>query len=503
MSGADQTLSQLPDYASSHGSPGVATLSGGQPVDTVTTSLTAGPRGPLLMKDLIFLNTMANFDRERIPERVVHAKGAGAFGTFTVTTEEAKQYCKAKMFDTKGKKTPLVVRFSTVGGGSGSADTVRDVRGFAIKFYTEEGNWDMTGLNTPIFFIAEPMLFASMTHATKKNPVTNVRDPNSFWDFFSLRPESINQLTVLFSDAGIPDGYRYMDGFGSHTFKNVNSNNKVFYVKYHFLSNQGLRTLTADKAAQIAGADPDYSTRDLYNAIATGDYPSWDMYIQVMSADEAEKVKFDPFDITKEWSKQDYPLKEVGTFKLDKNPTNYFQDVESVAFAPSNMIPGIEPSPDRLLQGRLFSYQDTHRHRLGPNFEQLPVNRPAKFPVTNYERDGFQLFDNQGGAPNYFPNSFGGPVMDPKAAWDYNDKISGSCTIGRYDTTTDIYTQATARFTSMDDGQRDRLTSAMAKSLSGAQSFIRDRMYGVLAKVDQRYSDMVKTKVNAIIAAQP
>ncbi|GFR09547.1 catalase [Trichonephila clavata] len=325
--------------------------------------------------------------RERILERVAHAKGAGAFGFFEVTDDITK-YCKAKLFSEVGKKTPIAVRFSTVGGESGSADTVRDLRGFAIKFYTEEGNWDLAGNNSPIFFVRDPMLFPSLNPATKRNPVTHLRDPDMTWDFFSLRPETTYQVMWLFSDRGIPFSYRHMNGYGTNTFKLVNSKNEAVYCKFHYITDQGIKNRTNEEAQKVVATDPDFATRDLYNAIANQNFPSWTMYIQVMTFEQAKNWEFNPFDVTKVWQKKEFPLIKVGKFVLNRNPKNYFAEVEQLAFTPSYMVPGIEPSPDKMLQGRLFACADTQRYRLGANFLQIPVNCPYRTRPRNYERDG-------------------------------------------------------------------------------------------------------------------
>nr|XP_008509599.1 PREDICTED: catalase [Equus przewalskii] len=316
--------------------------------------MTAGPRGPLLVQDVVFTDEMAHFDRERIPERVVHAKGAGAFGYFEVT-HDITRYSKAKVFDQIGKRTPIAVRFSTVAGESGSADTVRDPRGFAVKFYTEDGNWDLVGNNTPIFFIRDAMLFPSFIHSQKRNPQTHLKDPDMVWDFWSLRPESLHQVSFLFSDRGIPDGHRHMNGYGSHTFKLVNAKGEVVYCKFHYKTDQGIKNLSVEDAARLSQEDPDYGLRDLFNAIATGNYPSWTLYIQVMTFDQAETFPFNPFDLTKVWPHKDYPLIPVGKLVLNRNPVNYFAEVEQLAFDPNNMPPGIEPSPDKMLQVNLMN----------------------------------------------------------------------------------------------------------------------------------------------------
>ncbi|XP_053553125.1 catalase [Bombina bombina] len=367
--------------------PCVLTTAGGVPTGNKLNVMTIGPRGPLLMQDVVFTDEMAHFDRERIPERVVHAKGAGAFGYFEVT-HDITQYCKAKVFDTIGKKTDVAVRFSTVAGESGSADTVRDPRGFAVKFYTEDGIWDLAGNNIPIFFIRDPILFPSFIHSQKRNPQTHLKDPDMVWDFWSLCPESLHQVSFLFSDRGIPDGHRHMNGYGSHTFKLVNAEGKAVYCKFHFKTNQGIKNLSVKEAERLVVSDPDYGIRDLFQSICKKNFPSWTLYIQVMTFEEAEKCPFNPFDLTKVWTHRDYPLIPVGKLVLNRNPENYFAEVEQIAFNPSNMPPGIEPSPDKMLQGRLFSYPDTHRYRLGANYMHIPVNRPRGTQVNNYQCDG-------------------------------------------------------------------------------------------------------------------
>ncbi|KAJ8931025.1 hypothetical protein NQ314_016118 [Rhamnusium bicolor] len=371
-----------------------ATTAHGTPIVEKDATMTVGPRGPILLQDNAFIEEMAHFDRERIPERVVHAKGAGAFGYFEVTHDITK-YTAATVFSTIGKKTPVAVRFSTVGGEAGSADTVRDPRGFAVKFYRT--------------------LFFSLVLSIhkKRNPQTHLKDADMFWDFHSLRPETMHQFLILFSDRGIPDGYRHMNGYGSHTFKLINKDGKIHFCKFHYKTDQGIKNLDVKKADQLASSDPDYSIRDLFNAIADGQYPSWTYYVQIMTPEQAAASKYNPFDVTKVWSHKDYPLIPVGKMVLNRNPENYFAEVEQIAFSPAHMIPGIEPSPDKMLLGRLFSYGDTHRHRLGPNYLQLPVNCP--FKVRSYQRDGFGNFISPGNVPNYHPNSFSGPSNDARA----------------------------------------------------------------------------------------
>ncbi|XP_076467359.1 catalase-like isoform X2 [Babylonia areolata] len=485
MASRDRAAQQLQEYKESC-TPGKCdrlTTGTGCPVGNKLASLTVGRWGPLLLQDFVFTDEMAHFNRERIPERVVHAKGSGAFGYFQVTHDVTK-YCKANVFSQVGKKTPVAVRFSTVGGEKGSADTARDPRGFAVKFYTEEGNWDLVGNNTPIFFIRDPILFPSFIHTQKRNPVTNLKDPDMLWDFITLRPETTHQVCFLFSDRGTPDGYRHMNGYGSHTFKLVNDKGEAFYCKFHFKTDQGIKNLMADRAVELSGTDPDYAQRDLYNAIADGKFPSWTVYLQVMTFQQAEKYRFNPFDLTKVWSHKDYPLIPVGRMVLDRNPKNYFADVEQIAFSPAHMVPGIEPSPDKMLQGRLYSYSDTHRHRLGSNYLQLPVNCPfAPCTARNYQRDGPQcLADNQGGAPNYFPNSFSGPQDNVKVA-ESHFLCSGD--VQRYNTADDDnFSQATEFWTKvLTTAERARLVQNVADSLKDAQQFLQNRAVDNFSKV--------------------
>lgn len=483
----------------------VATVSNGCPVDSVTASMTAGPKGDVVLKDFSLLDRLASFDRERIPERVVHAKGAGAFGYFYVTSTEIQKYCKAKLFQQVGKRTPLAVRFSTVGGESGSADTARDPRGFAIKFYTEEGNWDLVGNNTPIFFIRDPILFPSFIHTQKRNPATHCKDPDMMWDFISLRPETTHQVSFLFSDRGTPDGYRFMNGYGSHTFKTVNAAGEPYYVKWHFKTDQGVRNLNAADADRLASEDPDYSIRDLYNSISDGKFPSWTMYIQVMTFDQAAQCPFNPFDLTKIWPHSEYPLIEVGRMVLDRNPGNYFAEVEQLAFAPAHLVPGIEPSPDKMLQGRLFSYADTHRHRLGVNYQSIPVNCPFATKILNYQRDGNMVVDgNQGGAPNYFPNSFNGPQPAESAAW-HSDKCSSTGDVMRFETahSEDNFSQCGEFFRKvLSPAERERLTDNIAGNLVNAQEFIQVRAVANFAAADSTYGKMLKQKLEKLKAAK-
>jgi catalase len=510
MAARESSSNQLNTHSKmvSNAPPNQLLTSNGAPVDSLTASTTVGKNGPIVLQDFTLIDHLASFDRERIPERVVHAKGAGAFGYFEVTnTDVISNICKADMFQTVGKRTPVAVRFSTVGGESGSADTARDPRGFAVKFYTQEGNWDLVGNNTPIFFLRDPILFPSFIHTQKRNPATHLADADMFWDFISLRPETVHQVSFLFSDRGTPDGYRHMNGYGSHTFKNVNHYGQAVYVKYHLKTDQGIANLSADEASELASTNKDYAIQDLYNAIADGNFPSWTMYVQVMTYEQAQNSPFNPFDLTKIWPHNEYPLHEVGRVVLDTNPDNYFAQVEQLAFSPSHMIPGIEPSPDKMLQARLFSYPDTHRHRLGANYQQIPVNAPINMNGTkdashNYQRDGpMTVTNNGGGAPNYFPNMFHGPrpnVIDGNHKW-HSDRIVGD--VERVETVDeDNFTQCRDFFNKvLKEGERDRLTSNIAGHMVGASEPIRIRAIANFACVDPLYGKMISDKVKVLI----
>jgi catalase len=387
------------------------TTASGRPYHEYQDTQSAGPRGPLLLQDYFLHEDMAHFNRERIPERVVHAKGSGAFGTFTVT-HDISQYTKAKIFNTVGKQTKMFARFSTVGGEKGSADSERDPRGFALKFYTEDGNWDLVGNNTPIFFIKDPKKFSHFIHTQKRDPRTNTKSPTMMWDFWSHNPESLHQVMFLFSNRGTPDGYRHMNGYGSHTFSFINAKNERFWVKFHFKTQQGIKNFTGAEADQMRATDMEHSQRDLVEAIDRGDFPKWALKIQVMTEEQAKQTPFNPFDLTKVWPHADFPLIDVGVMELNQIPDNYFRDVEQSAFAPAHVVDGIGYSPDKMLQGRILSYPDAHRYRLGVNYEHLPVNR-CPYMVNNYQRDGqMQVGDNGGSNPNYAPNSFDNIVAD-------------------------------------------------------------------------------------------
>lgn len=388
----------------------------GNPVGDRENSATAGPRGPMVMQDPYFLDMMAHFDREVIPERRMHAKGSGAFGTFTVTHDITK-YTKAKIFSEVGKQTEMFARFSTVAGERGAADADRDIRGFALKFYTDEGNWDLVGNNTPVFFFRDPKLFPSLNHVVKRDPKTNLKNPESNWDFWTNLPEALHQVTIVMTDRGVPKGFRNMHGFGSHTYSFINEDNERVWVKMHFRTQQGIENYTAEEAEEVIGQTRESSQEDLFNAIEEGNFPKWKMYIQVMTEEQAKNHPHNPFDLTKVWYKGDYPLIEVGEFELNKNPENYFADVEQAAFAPTNIVPGIGFSPDKMLQGRIFSYGDTQRYRLGVNHHQIPVNSPKGAEnVCPFSRDGQMRVDgNLGAHTNYYPNSYGAHNSQPHA----------------------------------------------------------------------------------------
>lgn len=480
-----------------HEDPDRLTTAHGAPVGDKLNSLSVGPRGPLLLQDHVLIEELAHFDRERIPERVVHAKGAGAFGYFEVT-HDIRHLCKADIFSKVGKQTPLAVRFSTVGGESGSADTARDPRGFAVKFYTEEGNWDLVGNNTPIFFIRDPILFPNFIHTQKRNPETHLKDPDMFWDFISLMPMTTHQVSFLFSDRGTPIGYRFMNGYGSHTFKMVNGDGEAVYCKFHYKSDQGIRTFTRQEADEMAKSDPDYAIRDLYNAIASGDFPTWTMFIQVMTFKQAEHWEFNPFDLTKVWPHTEFPLHPVGKLTLNRNPRNYFAEVEQLAFSPAHLVPGIEPSPDKMLQGRLFSYNDTHRHRLGANYNQIPVNCPYRAKTRNYQRDGpMTVTNNQAGAPNYFPNSFSGPV-DNRKYLDHVTNISGD--VARWNSRDeDNFTQVGIFYNKvLNEEEKFRLCDNIASHLCNAQPFIQERAIKNFSSADLKYGEKIRELIDTV-----
>ena len=475
--------------------PPILTTDAGAPVADNQNSLTAGPRGPLLVQDYQLFEKHAHFNRERIPERVVHAKGSAAHGALTIT-QDISRYSKASLFQGVGRQTPLLLRFSTVAGERGAADAERDVRGFALKFYTDEGNWDLVGNNTPVFFVRDPYKFPDFIHTQKRDPRTNLRSPTAMWDFWSLSPESLHQVTILFSDRGLPASLRHIDGFGSHTYSLVNAAGERHWVKFHFKTQQGIRNWTNEEAAKVIGEDRESHQRDLYEAIERGDFPKWTMYIQAMPEADVQKTPYNPFDLTKTWPHADYPLIEVGVLELNRNPENYFAEVEQSSFSPANVVPGIGHSPDKMLQFRIFSYADAARYRLGINHDQLPVNRP-RCPVHNYARDGRMRFDgNGGGSVNYEPNSFGGPAQAP-AYREPPLRLDGDA--DRYDhrAGNDDYAQPGALFRLMSAGQQRQLCGNIAAAMHGVPEAIVQRQLAHFEKADPAYAQGVREALAA------
>jgi catalase len=473
------------------------TTGNGAPVGDNQNSMTAGSRGPTLIQDVHLLEKLAHFNRERVPERVVHAKGAGAHGYFEVTNDMSK-YTKVKLFNSVGKRTPMFIRFSTVAGELGSADTVRDPRGFAVKFYTEEGNYDLVGNNTPVFFIRDAIKFPDFIHTQKRDPKTHLKNPTAVWDFWSLSPESLHQVTYLMGDRGLPATLRHMNGYGSHTFKWVNADGAAVWVKYHFKSEQGVKNMAPELAGKLAGDNPDYHTEDLFHAIDKGDFPAWRLHVQIMPFEDAETYRFDPFDVTKVWSHKDYPLIEVGRMVLNRNPENYFAEVEQATFSPGTMVPGVEASPDKMLQGRLFAYSDAHRYRVGPNHNLLPINRP-KVEVNNYQRDGAMRSDHNGGGSVYYePNSFGGPKEEPEHK-QTAFQVNGLAEQAVYDQN-DHYTQAGDLYRLMSADERARLIETVVGAMKPVErDDIKIRQIQHFYKADPEYGEKVAKGLNLAI----
>lgn len=472
----------------------VMTNAFGAPWPDDNNSETLGKHGPVLMQDVALLEKLSHFDRERIPERVVHAKGAGAFGYFEAT-EDVSQYTCAD-FLKKGTKTPVLARFSTVAGERGSADAERDPRGFALKFYTNEGNYDMVGNNTPVFFIRDAMKFPDFIHSQKRRTEDNLRSNNAMWDFWSLTPESLHQVMILMSDRGIPATFRHMNGYGSHTFMWYNDKKQYFWVKYHFKTDQGIENLTWAQAEEVISKDRDHATRDLYTALSKGLYPSWTLEVQIMTPEAAQNFPYDPFDVTKIWPHKLVPPKVIGKMVLDRAPDNYFQQIEQAAFNPSAFVPGIAASPDRMLQGRLFSYHDTHLHRLGPNYHLLPVNQPQNGPARNYQRDGFHDTSAAKAGPNYWPNSMGGP--EPKSTIEPPVVYHGET--GRHEQpVTDIdYEQPAALYNKvMSDEDREHLITNISNHMNdGVEERIKLRSVVMFWKMDEDCGKRVAKAVN-------
>lgn len=471
------------------------TTEAGAPVTDNQNIQTAGPNGPALLQNAWYMEKLAHFNRERIPERVVHAKGSGAFGTLTITNDITK-YTKASIFSKVGKKTDLFLRFSTVAGEKGAADTERDVRGFAMKFYTDEGNWDLVGNNTPVFFIRDPLKFPDFIHTQKRDPKTNLRSATAAWDFWSLMPETLHQVMILMSDRGLPLNLRQMHGFGSHTFSFINAENERFWVKFHFKSMQGIENVTDEVASEIVGNDREYSQRDLFEHIEKGDFPKWKMCVQVMPESEAADYRFNAFDLTKVWSHKDYPLIEVGIMELNKNPENYFADVEQAAFNPANIVPGIGYSPDRMLQGRLFAYADAHRYRLGVNHASIPVNAP-RCPFHNHHRDGQMRVDgNGGGAPNYEPNSFENNIESKQ----HNEPPLGlhgdAYNYDFRELDNDYYTQPGDLYRLLPTDEKERLHGNVARSMDGAPTNIKVRAIARFYQADENCGKGIAAQAN-------
>ncbi|MCQ1574630.1 catalase [Neorhizobium galegae] len=475
------------------------THANGAPVVDNLNIQTAGRRGPALLQDIWLIEKLAHFDREVIPERRMHAKGSGAYGTFTVTSDITR-FSKAKLFGEIGKRTPVFVRFSTVAGERGAADAERDIRGFAVKFYTEEGNWDIVGNNTPVFFFRDPLRFPDLNHAVKRDPRTGMRSSSNNWDFWTLLPEALHQVTIVMGDRGTPKSYRSMHGFGSHTFSFINADNERVWVKFHFRCQQAIENLTDQQAESLIGSDRESHQRDLYGAIETSDFPRWTLCVQIMSEEQARMHRHNPFDLTKVWPHAEYPLIEVGELELNRNPQNVFAEVEQAAFSPANIVPGIGFSPDRMLQARLFSYGDAQRYRLGVNFAHIPVNAP-KCPFHSYHRDGAMRTDgNLGSVAHYYPNSMGEwetetgsiePLLElegPATHWDH-----------RIDD--DHFEQPGALFRLMPADAQRRLFENTARSMAGAGLHIMDRHIANCAKADPAYGAGVAAAL-AIFTAQ-
>ncbi|WP_431476311.1 catalase [Massilia eburnea] len=472
------------------------TTAAGAPVADNQNVETAGPRGPMLLQDVWHLEKLAHFHREVIPERRMHAKGSGAFGSFTVT-HDVTRYSKAALFGAVGKKTEVFARFSTVAGERGAADAERDIRGFAVKFYTEQGNWDVVGNNTPVFFMRDPLKFPDLNHAVKRDPRSNLRSAENNWDYWTLLPEALHQVTIVMSERGIPASYRHMHGFGSHTFSLINAAGERHWVKFHFVSQQGIVNLSDEEAAALIAKDRESSQRDLFEAIERGEYPRWTLKLQLMTEQQAAQAAFNPFDLTKVWPHKDYPLHEVGVLELNRNPDNYHADVEQAAFTPANVVPGIGFSPDRMLQSRLFAYGDAQRYRLGVNHHAIPVNTP-RCPFHSYHRDGAMRVDgNQGGTIGYQPNSKGewqqqAAYAEPPLA------LEGAAARWDHRADDDYYSQPRALFRLMDEQQRQALFDNTARSLAGVPLHIQQRHIENCNKADQAYGAGVSAALDKL-----
>ncbi|MDR7008894.1 catalase [Paraburkholderia strydomiana] len=473
----------------------------GAPVVDNQNVQTAGPRGPALLQDVWFLEKLAHFDREVIPERRMHAKGSGAYGTFTVT-HDITRYTRAKIFSQIGKKTDLFARFSTVAGERGAADAERDIRGFAVKFYTEEGNWDLVGNNTPVFFLRDPLKFPDLNHAIKRDPRSGLRSAESNWDFWTQLPEALHQITIVMSDRGIPKSFRHMHGFGSHTFSFINADKERFWVKFHLYTQQGIQNLTDAEATALVGVDRESSHRDLYEAIERNEHPKWTMFVQVMPEQDAAKTSFNPFDLTKVWSKKEYPLIEVGVMELNRNADNHFAEVEQSAFNPANVVPGISFSPDKMLQGRLFSYGDAQRYRLGVNHSLIPVNAP-RCPTRSYHRDGSMRVDNNmGGTTPYNPNTRGEWLDQP----DFSEpplSLEGAADHWNHRVDEDYFSQPGALFRLMSPEQKQALFDNTARAMAGVSDPIQKLHIEHCTKADPAYGQGVAAAIESVRSAGP
>ncbi|MEV0370230.1 catalase [Streptomyces sp. NPDC050636] len=478
---------------------GPLTTEAGAPVADNQNSESAGIGGPGLIQDQLLIEKLAHFNRERIPERIVHARGAGAYGTFTVTADVTK-YTRAKFLSEIGKQTETFLRFSTVAGNLGSADAVRDPRGFALKFYTEEGNYDLVGNNTPVFFIKDAIKFPDFIHTQKRDPYTGSQEADNVWDFWGLSPESTHQVTWLFGDRGIPATLRHMNGYGSHTFQWSNAAGEAFWVKYHFKTDQGIKNLTQAEADKLAGEDPDSHQRDLRTSIENGDFPTWTVQVQIMPADEAAAYRFNPFDLTKVWPHEDYPPIEIGKLELNRNPENIFAEVEQSIFSPHHFVPGIGPSPDKMLQGRLFAYGDAHRYRVGINADHLPVNRPHATEARTNSRDGFLYDGRHKGTKNYEPNSFGGPVETGQPLWQ---PVAVTGRSGEQAAPShaedDDFVQAGNLYRLMSEDERERLINNLAGFIAKvSRDDIAQRAIENFRKADADYGKRLEAAVQAL-----
>ncbi|MEY9964422.1 catalase [Streptacidiphilus sp. MAP12-16] len=470
----------------------------GAPVADNQNSETAGPSGPILFQDQLLFEKLAHFNRERIPERIVHARGAGAYGTFTVSAD-VTPYTRAKFLGEIGKQTETFLRFSTVAGNLGSADAVRDPRGFALKFYTEEGNYDLVGNNTPVFFIKDPSKFPDFIHTQKRDPYTGSQEADNVWDFWGLSPESTHQVTWLFGDRGIPATLRHMNGYGSHTYQWQNAQGQYFWVKYHFKTDQGIKNLTAHQAAVLAGADPDSHQRDLRESIERGDFPSWTVQVQIMPPADAASYRFNPFDLTKVWPHEDYPPIEIGKLELNRNPENIFAEVEQSIFSPAHFVPGIGPSPDKMLQGRLFAYGDAHRYRVGANADHLPVNRPHATEARTNGRDGSYYDGRHGRAKNYEPNSFGGPTQSGEPLWASVPVTGGTGPQAQpLHAEDNHFVQPGNLYRLMSEDQKERLIGNLAGNIAGVSKDRDDIVERAIDNFRQADEDLGKRLESAV-----